>query len=106
MILRLNAFFRTMTDKKKKTALNKLRAYMPFSFVATTSVCPNLLQDLYGVENLDKSRDIKELIKTTYVSFDYEKYCNNNDFINFTYESNAKACARKKTGGKTKSKYI
>ena len=73
---------------------------MPFSFVTTTSVCPNLFQDLYGVENLYKSRDIKQLIKATYVSFDYEKYCNNNNFINFTYENNAESCVRKKTGGK------
>lgn len=90
-----------------KLELSKLSEFLPFSIVAkTTSVCPNLAYDLYGVRNINKNRHIQQLIKTKYVSFDYEKYCNNDDFINFTYENNSPkvACARMKTIRKMKRK--
>lgn len=101
-----------MTSEKIRniefSKLSTIQEFLPYSLVAkNTSVCPNLSHDLYGVRNINKNRNILQLIKTKYVSFDYEKYCNNNDFIDFTYENNfAKvACARMKTIRKTKSKH-
>ena len=88
------------TENLTKIEMSKLRDFIPFSIVATTtSVCPNLAHDLYGVRNINKNRNIQQLIKTKYVSFDYEKYCNNDNFIDFTYDNNVAkvACARKKT---------
>lgn len=95
------------SENLTKIELSKLREFIPFSIVATTtSVCPNLAHDLYGVRNINKTRNIQQLIKTKYVSFDYEKYCNNDNFIDFTYENKVAkvACARMKTFRKTKSK--
>jgi hypothetical protein len=90
-----------------KIELSKLNEFLPYSLVAkTTSVCPNLGHNLYGVRNISTNINIKQLIKAKYVSFDFEKCCNSDNFIDFTYENKVAkvACARMKTFRKTKSK--
>ena len=90
------------SEKMTKIELSKLNEFLPYSLVAkTTSVCPNLSHDMYGVRNISTNINIKQLIKAKYVSFG-----NSDNFIDFTYENKVAkvACARMKTFRKTKSK--
>lgn len=52
----------------------KLKYYLPFSFMVTTTICPELIQKLYG--STAKNNDTPASKKPSYVSSNYEKYCN------------------------------
>lgn len=52
----------------------KLKYYVPFSFLSTTTLCPELTARLYCAVVVEN--DHVNLKKTSFVSIDYEKYCN------------------------------
>lgn len=60
---------------KSKNIRDSKRAkyYIPFTFLASTTFCPDLNSQIYLANANGNASCIK---KTSYVSFNYEKYCN------------------------------
>ena len=50
----------------------KLKYYIPFSFMVTTTICPELVQKLYG--STAKNNDTPASKKPSFVISNYEKY--------------------------------
>lgn len=61
---------------KSKNIRDSKRAkyYLPFSFLASTTFCPELKAQIYLTNT--NGEGISCIKKTSYVSFNYEKYCN------------------------------
>lgn len=89
-------------NNTNKFRSKRLTTFLPFSFVAANKAYPNLVLDLYGIENFGNNT-LKELKKTNYVSFDYEKYCNNYTYVDFSNDGEITSnFAKKKTNAAIK----